>query len=45
MRREFLKVLGLAGLGLAVPFRCNVSRADEKRDEGYAGPYFIVFNV
>ena len=45
MRREFLKVLGLAGLGLAVPFRCNVSRADEKRDEGYAGPYFIVFNA
>ena len=45
MRREFLKVLGLAGLGLAVPFRCNVSRADEKQDEGYAGPYFIVFNA
>ena len=45
MRREFLKVLGLAGLGLAVPFRWNSSRADEKRDEGYAGPYYIVFNA
>lgn len=45
MRREFLKVLGLAGLGLAVPFRGSSSRADEKRDEGYAGPYYIVFNA
>lgn len=45
MRREFLKVLGLAGLGLAVPFRSSSSRADEKRDEGYAGPYYIVFNA
>ncbi len=45
MRREFLKVLGLAGLGLAVPFRWSVSRADEKRDEGYGGPYYIVFNA
>lgn len=45
MRREFLKALGLAGLGLAVPFRWSSSRAEERRDEGYAGPYFIVFNA
>ncbi len=45
MRREFLKVLGLAGLGLAVPFRWGSSRAEERRDEGYAGPYYIVFNA
>jgi Protein of unknown function (DUF1501) len=45
MRREFLKALGLAGLGLAVPFRWSSSLADEKRDEGYAGPYYMVFNA
>lgn len=43
MRRDFLKMCGLAGLGLAVPFRCT--RAAEKKDEPYAGPYYVVFNA
>ena len=45
MRRDFLKLLGLAGLAMAVPYRWNISRADEKRDDGYAGPYYVVFNA
>lgn len=43
MRRDFLKLCGLAGLGVAVPFR---SRAAEKpRDEPYQGPFYVVFNA
>ncbi len=45
MRRDFLKLCGLAGLGLAVPFRASESRAAEKKDEPYAGPYYVVFNA
>src|SRR5262249_46301695 len=45
MRRDFLKMCGLAGLGLAVPFRLSESRAAEKKDEAYAGPYYVVFNA
>lgn len=43
MRRDFLKLCGLAGLGLAVPFRGT--RAADKKDEAYAGPYYVVFNA
>src|SRR5438132_5478639 len=45
MRRDFLKYCGLAGLGLAVPFRPAAARAAEKKDEPYDGPYYVVFNA
>ena len=45
MRRDFLKLCGLAGLGLAVPFRLPAARAAEPKDEPYAGPYYVVFNA
>ena len=44
MRRDFLKLCGLAGLGLAVPYRPAQGRAKAK-DEPYAGPYYVVFNA
>lgn len=44
MRRDFLKLCGLAGLGLAVPFR--LFSADEKaKDAPYGGPYYVVLNA
>src|SRR5262245_12037121 len=39
-RRDFLKLCGLAGLGVALPLR-----GAEPKDEGYAGPYYVVFNA
>ena len=46
MRRDFLKLCGLAGLGVAVPFvRPSAARAADKKDEPYAGPYYVVFNA
>src|SRR4051794_24037629 len=45
MRRDFLKLCGLAGLGVAVPFVRPAARAPEKKDEPYAGPLYIVFNA
>src|SRR5438045_4632041 len=45
MRRDFLKLCGLAGLGLAVPFRLPAARAEEKKDEPYPGPYYVVINA
>src|SRR5215207_9546305 len=45
MRRDFLKMCGLAGLGLAVPFRTSDARGAEKKDEPYPGPYYVVFNA
>lgn len=45
MRRDFLKLCGLAGLGLAFPFRRPESTAAAERDEGYEGPYYAVFNA
>ena len=44
MRRDFLKLCGLAGLGLAVPYRPSTARENAK-DEPYAGPYYVVFNA
>src|SRR5436309_10638139 len=45
MRRDFLKLCGLAGLRLAVPFRLPAARAAEKNDEPYGGPFYVVFNA
>lgn len=44
MRRDFLKLCGLAGLGLAVPFRPAAAR-EKAKDEPYGGPYYVVFNA
>jgi hypothetical protein len=45
MRREFLKLLGLAGLQLAVPFRVSETHAEERAADSYPGPYYVVFNA
>jgi hypothetical protein len=44
MRRDFLKACAAAGLGLAVPFRSSATAGNSK-DDGYAGPYYVVFNA
>src|SRR5215211_1007829 len=44
MRRDFLKLCGLAGLGFAVPVG-RPTLAAEKMDEPYGGPYYVVFNA
>lgn len=45
MRRNFLKLCGLAGLGVAMPsLWSEPSRAAEASD-GYPGPYYMVFNA
>ncbi|HVC98294.1 MAG TPA: DUF1501 domain-containing protein [Pirellulales bacterium] len=45
MRRDFLKYCSLAGLRLVFPYHPTAARADEVRDEPYAGPYYVVFNA
>ncbi len=45
MRRDFLKLCGLAGLGLAMPFRFPSSSRAESKDNGYAGPFYVVLNA
>jgi uncharacterized protein (DUF1501 family) len=46
MRRDFLKACASVGLGLAAPvLRPSAARAAEKKDEPYAGPYYVVFNA
>jgi hypothetical protein len=45
MRRDFLKMCGLAGLGLALPLRLSEAFGAEKNDEPYPGPYYVVFNA
>jgi hypothetical protein len=42
-RRDFLKLCGVAGLGVAFPLR--PARTAEPKDEPYAGPYYVVFNA
>jgi hypothetical protein len=44
-RRDFLKLCGLAGLGLAVPIRSPEAFAAEPKDAPYPGPYYVVFNA
>lgn len=45
MRRNFLKLCGLAGLGLALPVGFAEEPAEEATNEPYAGPYYVVFNA
>src|SRR5947209_8498258 len=44
-RRDFLKLCGLAGLGVAVPLRFPLPTRAESRNEPYEGPYYVVFNA
>src|SRR4051812_31623355 len=46
MRRDFLKLCGLFGLGLACPGgTASLLRAAPKEDQPYDGPFYIVFNA
>lgn len=45
-RRDFLKLLGLAGLEFALPWPPRETRAaDNSGDNFYDGPYYVVFNA
>lgn len=44
-RRDFLKLCGLAGLGLAAPLRFPTSSRAESKDNGYEGPFYVVLNA
>ncbi|MCE9531450.1 MAG: DUF1501 domain-containing protein [Planctomycetes bacterium] len=41
MRRDFLKLCGLAGLGLAAPMTLRA----KPKNEPYGGPYYVVLNA
>lgn len=45
MRRDFLKLCGLAGLGVAVPWLRPAAARPDPKDEPYDGPYYVVFNA
>lgn len=45
MRRDFLKLCGLAGLGLAVPFSAPQVRSARAEEKPYEGPFYVVFNA
>ncbi|MFO0871099.1 MAG: DUF1501 domain-containing protein [Pirellulales bacterium] len=45
MRRDFLQLLGWAGLGLALPLGRDHVWGGEAADAGYEGPYYLVFNA
>ena len=46
MRRDFLKLCGLVGLGLACPGGVrSLLAAATKEDPPYDGPYYVVFNA
>ena len=44
-RRDFLKLCGLAGLGVAVPLRLPLPTQAQTSNEPYEGPYYVVFNA
>ncbi len=45
-RRYFLKLCGMAGLGVAAPFALpGVSQAEPPNAPPYEGPYYVVFNA
>src|SRR6185436_10712306 len=45
MRRDFLKLCGLAGLGLAIPFEQPDSVGAAIKDQPYEGPFYVVLNA
>lgn len=46
MRRDFLKLCGLAGLGVAAPVSLRtMAQAGEKDASAYEGPFYVVFNA
>ena len=46
MRRDFLKLCGLAGLGVAAPVGWpQTGRAETRELPPYDGPYYVVFNA
>jgi hypothetical protein len=45
MRRDFLKLCGLTGLGLAAPWHWPTRVTAEEAENFYAGPYYVVFNA
>jgi uncharacterized protein (DUF1501 family) len=46
MRRDFLKLCGLASLGVAAPVGFpGIARADTREPDPYDGPFYIVFNA
>ncbi len=45
MRRDFLKLCSLAGLGFACPGGVTSLFAETKEEPPYDGPYYIVFNA
>jgi len=44
-RRDFLKLCGLAGLGVAAPISLMAPVRAKAKDEPYPGPYYIVLNA
>ncbi len=45
MRREFLKLCSMAGLGLSVPVGRSAQAGPGKEPDLYEGPYYIVLNA
>lgn len=45
MRRNFLKLCGLSGLGLAAPIRFPDAARAESQDKPYEGPFYVVLNA
>jgi hypothetical protein len=45
MRRDILKLCGLAGLGFAIRFDSPAPVGAATKDEPYPGPYYVVFNA
>ena len=45
MRRDFLKICGLTGLGLALPIVSPAEEREAAQNDGHQGPYYIVFNA
>src|SRR5438093_2560960 len=44
-RRDFFKLCGLAGLGVAAPLQFPLPTRAESKNEPYGGPYYVVFNA
>src|SRR6185437_2285213 len=44
-RRDFIKLCSATGLGLTIPWAWPAIARAATQDEGYAGPYYLVFNA